>query len=75
MFSSKLEWAPYFRLLKTFIFKLNRFGHHSSVLVGGKVENKQGDGAKMVTKCICKMLAGFKFAEVNDAVEEIVKIH
>jgi hypothetical protein len=62
--SSKLTWGPYFKLLKTFLFKLQKLVHTNKVLISGETshqEDSTSEHQKLITKCICKMLTGFNF--------------
>ena len=64
--ASSLKWSDYFKLLKTLLYKLNKAENKASLASGSDPELAL---EKIVTKCICKMLAGFHFNNVPDAID------
>ena len=66
-YASKLSWGEYFKLLKKLLFKLDKAKMRAkSVSAQGEPELEK---EKLITKAICKLLAGFNFKEVPDAIE------
>ena len=63
-------------MLKNLTFKLAKLTEGSAVIVGTSNEIEEGkkEQAKTITKCICKMIEGFSFQGVPDAVE-VIKSH
>lgn len=61
-----LRWPDYFRLLKSLLYRLQRVASRANL---AKAENSAEDHEqeKTVTKCLCRVLNGFHFAEVSDA--------
>lgn len=73
-FASQLQWTDYFRLIKVYLYKLQRAETQVHKV---KMNAGQGDPElqkeKIITKVICKILNGFHFEEVPDAIEELIK--
>ena len=75
--ASTLKWSDYFRLLKALLFKLQRIAQKTSlasVTEGGRaVDEDLVERERTVTKCICRVLNGFKCEDIPDAGDEYVK--
>lgn len=70
-FASKLSWPEYFKLVKRYLFKLQRVdGQIGQVSSHGDPELQK---EKLVTKVICKILNGFSFQAVPDAIDALIK--
>lgn len=70
-FASKLSWGEYYRLLKKLLFKLDKAKMRAkSVSAQGEPELEK---EKIITKSICKVLEGFNFKEVPDAIEKLIE--
>jgi hypothetical protein len=67
----KLKWSNYFKLLKTYLFKLLKIHNSKGSINNGNELDIQYE--KNVIKVVCKMLSGFNFSGVPDAVELIIK--
>ena len=68
----QLKWTDYFKLLKQLLYKLQRVSNKmnfNSLSGGGKGENGYKETERIITKCICKVLNGFHFEEVPDALD------
>ncbi|CDW84473.1 small subunit processome component 20 homolog [Stylonychia lemnae] len=71
--ASLLKWSDYYKMLKQLLYKLNKSQSKISFnqLSGG---NKGEDGEKqkerVITKCICQVLNGFKLSQENTIDEE-----
>jgi hypothetical protein len=66
-YSSQLSWPAYFKLLKRLLAKLARANTRAnSASRRGQPELEK---EKLITKAICRVLAGFNFSEVQDAIE------
>ena len=64
-YSSQLSWPEYFKLLKLMVYRLQRARRQvNSISTHGEPELEK---EKIITKCICKVLAGFNQPEVPDA--------
>ena len=69
-FAQQLSWSEYFKLLKKLLFRLQRARSKvNSVSTHGEPELEK---EKIITRSICKVLAGFHFQEVPDAVDLMV---
>lgn len=63
-----LNWPDYFRLLKTLLFKLNRVTARQSLAkTDNSVDEELISQEKVVVKCICRVLNGFHFDGIQDA--------
>ncbi|TNV87999.1 hypothetical protein FGO68_gene14880 [Halteria grandinella] len=66
--SLTLPWPDYFRLLKTLLFKLNRVTARQSLAkTDNSVDEDLLSQEKIVVKCICRVLNGFHFDGIQDA--------
>lgn len=69
-FARQLPWSEYFKLLKRLLYRLQRASLRArSVSTHGEPELEK---EKIVTRAICKVLAGFHYGEVPDAVDAVI---
>lgn len=66
-YASQLSWAAYYKLLKKLLAKLSRA--NTRVNSASRRGQPELEKEKIMTKAICRVLAGFHFAEVEDAIE------
>lgn len=72
--AKQLKWSDYYKLLKQLLYKLNKTTNkinYNSLSGGNKGEDGEQETERIVTKCICKVLNGFHFEEVPDAIEKL----
>ena len=66
-YASQLSWPAYYKLLKKLLAKLSRA--NTRVNSASRRGQPELEKEKIITKAICRVLAGFRFAEVQDAIE------
>lgn len=66
-YSSQLSWSAYYKLLKKLLVKLSRA--NTRVNSASRRGEPELEKEKIITKAICRILAGFHFAEVKDAID------
>lgn len=70
-FAKQLSWGEYFKLVKKLLHKLQQAATKSrSVSAHGAPELQK---EKIITKALCRVLAGFHFEEVKDAIDTMVE--
>ena len=72
--AKSLKWSDYFQLLKSLLYRLTRVAAKANL---AKAENAVDEGTqeqeKTVTKCLCRVLNGFHFEQVQDSLELFLK--
>ena len=65
-FSRQLSWTEYYKLLKKLLYRLERaLSKARAISAFGQPELEK---EKIITRSICKVLSGFHFDDVPDAV-------
>ena len=73
-YARQLDWPEYFKFVKIYLYKLQRA---ETKINKTKMNAGQADPElqkeKVTTKVICKILNGFHFSEVPDAIDTLIK--
>ena len=69
-YASKLSWGQYMSLVRKMLYKIEKAQSASNSVAAQKQDSLN---EKVICKCLCKVLDGFNFAEVPDAVELLKK--
>mmetsp|Transcript_20805 Transcript_20805/g.32096 ORF Transcript_20805/g.32096 Transcript_20805/m.32096 type:complete len:98 (+) Transcript_20805:3014-3307(+) len=71
VYAQQLAWSDYFSLLKKLTFKLHKARNQAnSVSAHGDPELQK---ERLVVKAICRVLDGFNFPGIPDAIETLLK--
>jgi len=67
-YARKLNWGQYMALVRKLLYKIQKATRKGNSVSADK---RDQNAEKVVTKCLCKVLDGFDFPEVPDAVSAL----
>jgi hypothetical protein len=69
-YASKLSWGNYMALVRKLLYKIEKATRKQNSVAAQK---QDGQTEKVICKCVCKVLDGFNFPDVPDAITLLQK--